>query len=157
MNEYEQEVQAQWGNTDEYRQSNERTAKYTHADFAAAKVDQEAVTERFATAFGNGVNCQSPEVQEIVLAHRAAISKWFYECSVEMQRNLAVMYINDERFKKYYDGRVRGLAQYVHDAIMAKSVQLDIEAICIHNFYPGCYKVVCEFGFVIILGIKLGV
>ena len=122
MNEYEQEVQAQWGNTDEYRQSNERTAKYTHADFAAAKVDQEAVTERFATAFGNGVNYRSPEVQEIVLSHRAAISKWFYECSVEMQQNLALMYISDERFKKYYDGRVRGLAQYIHDAIMAKSV-----------------------------------
>jgi hypothetical protein len=29
------------------------------------------------------------------------------------------MYIGDERFKKYYDGRVRGLAQYVHDAIRA--------------------------------------
>lgn len=122
MNEYEQEVQARWGNTDEYRQSNERAAKYTHADFAAAKVDQEAVTERFATAFGNGVDYKSLEVQEIVLAHRAAISKWFYECSYEMQRNLAVMYISDERFKKYYDGRVRGLAQYVHDAIMAKSI-----------------------------------
>jgi hypothetical protein len=38
-----------------------------------------------------------------------------------MQRNLAAMYINDERFKKYYDGRVRGLAQYVHDSIMAQS------------------------------------
>jgi hypothetical protein len=122
MNEYEQEVQAQWGNTDEYRQSNERTAKYTHADFAAAKVDQEAVTERFATAYGNGVDYKSAEVQEIVIAHRAAISKWFYECNIDMQRNLALMYINDERFKKYYDGRVRGLAQYVHDAIMAKNL-----------------------------------
>jgi hypothetical protein len=30
------------------------------------------------------------------------------------------MYIGDERYKKYYDGRVRGLAQYVHDAIMAQ-------------------------------------
>jgi hypothetical protein len=37
-----------------------------------------------------------------------------------MQRNLALMYIGDERFKKYYDGRVRGLAQYVHDAIMTQ-------------------------------------
>jgi len=122
MNEYEQEVQAHWGETSEYQQSTERTSRYTHADFAAAKVDQEAVTERFATAFGNGVDYKSAEVQEIVIAHRAAISKWFYDCNVEMQRNLAVMYINDERFKKYYDGRVRGLAQYVHDAIMAKSL-----------------------------------
>ena len=120
VNEYEQEVQERWGETAAFQQSQERTSKYSHSDFAAAKIDQEAVTERFATAFGNGVDCNSPEVQEIVLAHRAAISKWFYDCSIEMQKNLALMYVGDERFKKYYDGRVRGLAQYVHDAIMAK-------------------------------------
>ncbi len=119
MSEYEQEVQERWGQTEAYQQSTSRTSKYKHADFAAAKFDQEAVTERFANAFGNGVDFKSAEVQEIVLAHREAISKWFYECSVEMQRNLALMYIGDERFKKYYDGRVRGLAQYVHDAIRA--------------------------------------
>jgi len=122
VNEYEREVEERWGITESYQQSQARTSKYSHADFAAAKVDQEAVTERFATAFGNGVDCGSVEVQEIVLAHRAAISKWFYECSFEMQQNLAAMYLADERFKKYYDGRVRGLAQYVHDAIMVKSV-----------------------------------
>ena len=119
MNDYEVEVQERWGDTDAFKQSQARTSKYSHADFAAAKVDQEAVTERFATAFGNGVDYKSADVQAIVLAHREAISKWFYECSPEMQRNLALIYIGDERFKKYYDGRVRGLAQYVHDAIMA--------------------------------------
>jgi hypothetical protein len=118
MDGYEQEVQQRWGETEQYHESANRTSKYSHADFAAAKIDQEAVTERFATAFGNGVDYSSPEVQEIVVAHRAAISKWFYDCSIEMQRNLALMYISDERFKKYYDGRVRGLAQYVHDSIM---------------------------------------
>ena len=30
------------------------------------------------------------------------------------------MYVADVRFKEYYDGRVRGLSQYVHDAIMAQ-------------------------------------
>jgi hypothetical protein len=120
VSDYDDEVQQRWGNTEQFRESTDRTSKYTHADFAAAKIDQEAVTEKFATAFGNGVDYKSVEVQSIVTAHRVAISKWFYECSVEMQRNLALMYINDERFKKYYDGRVRGLAQYVHDAIMAQ-------------------------------------
>ena len=118
MSGYESEVAERWGDTAAFEQSQARTSKYSHADFAAAKVDQEAVTERFAAAFGNGVDCHSPEVQEIVLAHRAAISKWFYECDYEMQKNLALMYLSDERFKKYYDGRVRGLAQYVHDSIM---------------------------------------
>ena len=120
VNDYEAEAQERWGDTAAFQQSQARTSKYSHADFAAAKVDQEAVTERFATAYGNGVDYKSAEVQAMVVAHREAISKWFYDCSVEMQRNLAVMYIGDERFKKYYDGRVRGLAQYVHDAIMAQ-------------------------------------
>ena len=37
-----------------------------------------------------------------------------------MQKQLAIMYISDKRFKEYYDGRVCGLAQYVHDAIQAQ-------------------------------------
>mgnify|MGYP003342931474 FL=1 len=32
----------------------------------------------------------------------------------------ALLYISDQHFKEYYDGRVRGLAQYVHNAIMAQ-------------------------------------
>ena len=120
LNEYEQEAKERWGDTDAYKQSTARTSKYTKADFAAAKVDQEAATELFATAFGNSYPVTSQQAQSAVVAHRAAISKWFYECSVEMQKNLAVMYIEDLRFKAYYDGRVRGLAQYVHDAIMAQ-------------------------------------
>jgi len=120
MSEFESEVFDRWGDTPAYVESQTRTSRYTHDDFAAAKVDQEAVTEKFAIAFGNRVSFKSQEVQEIVVAHRLAITKWFYECSIDMQKNLAIMYINDDRFKAYYDGRARGLAQYVHDAIMAK-------------------------------------
>jgi TipAS antibiotic-recognition domain len=120
LNEHEQEAKERWGDTDAYQQSTSRTSKYSKADFAAAKVDQEAATELFVTAFGNSYSVSSPQAQAAVVAHRAAISKWFYECSVEMQKNLAVMYIEDHRFKAYYDGRVRGLSQYVHDAIMAQ-------------------------------------
>jgi hypothetical protein len=120
LNEYEQETKERWGDTDAYKQSTSRTTKYTKDDFAAAKVDQEAATEKFVIAFGNSYAVTSTQAQDAVHAHRAAISKWFYECSIEMQKNLAVMYIEDHRFKAYYDGRVRGLAQYVHDAIMAQ-------------------------------------
>ncbi len=119
MNEHEEEVQERWGDTDAHRESKARTSKYSHADFSLAKVDQEAVTEAFAYAFGNTLAIDSSEAQAAVVAHREAISKWFYDCSVEMQKNLALMYVQDQRFKKYYDDRARGLAQYVHDAILA--------------------------------------
>lgn len=120
MSEHEEEVKELWGDTEQYHQFNVRTAKYSHADFALAKIDQEAVTEQFAYAFGNHFSITSSESQAAVIAHRKAISKWFYDCSVEMQKNLALMYVQDQRFKKYYDDRVHGLAQYVHDSILAQ-------------------------------------
>ena len=118
MHEFQSEVQERWGDTDAYRQNKSKTSKYSKDDFEAAKVDQEAATELFVYAFGNSLPIDSPKAQEAVKAHRDAITKWFYDCSVDMQKNLAVMYIQDPRFKEYYDGRVRGLAQYVHDAII---------------------------------------
>ena len=120
MSLYEEEVQARWGDTDAYRQSTAKTSKYSRQDFAAAKVDQEAATELFVYAFGNSLPIDSDKTKAAVLAHRQAITKWFYDCSVEMQKNLAVMYVEDPRFKEYYDWRVKGLAQYVHDAIWAQ-------------------------------------
>ena len=118
MHEFENEVHERWGDTEAYRQSTSKTSKYSKEDFEAAKVEQEAATELFVYAFGNSLPIDSPKAQEAVKAHRYAITKWFYDCSVDMQKNLAVMYIQDPRFKEYYDGRVRGLAQYVHDAIV---------------------------------------
>jgi hypothetical protein len=120
MDEYEKEVIERWGDTDAFKQSSARTSKYTQSDFAAAKIDQEAATELFVYAYGNGLPVNSERAQAAVIAHRDAISKWFYDCTVEMQKNLALMYLADPRFKKYYNGRVNGLAQYVHDAILAQ-------------------------------------
>ena len=120
MNEYESEVRQRWGDTAAYKESEARTSKYSQKDFQLAKADQEAATELFVYAYGNSLPIRSEKAQAAVVAHRAAITKWFYDCSVEMQKNLALMYITDPRFKEYYDGRVRGLAQYVHDAITAQ-------------------------------------
>ncbi len=120
MSQFESEVQQRWGDTEAYRQSQAKTSKYSKDDFEAGKVDQEAATELFVYAFGNSLPIDSPKAQEAVRAHRDAITKWFYDCSVDMQKNLALMYIEDPRFKEYYDGRVRGLAQYVHDAIYSQ-------------------------------------
>lgn len=120
MNQYESEVRERWGDTDAYKQSIARTSKYSKVEMDAAKADQEAATELFVYAFGNGLPIDSEHTRNAVIAHRDAITKWFYDCSVEMQKNLALMYLEDPRFKAYYDGRVRGLAQYVHDAIMAQ-------------------------------------
>ncbi len=120
MKEYESEVKNRWGDTLAYKQSSEKTSRYTSDDFAQAKADQEAATEALFLCFTNSKAIDSEEAQKAVFAHRDAISKWFYDCSPEMQKNLALIYVSDERFRKYYDDRAKGLAQYVHDAIVAQ-------------------------------------
>ena len=120
MHDYGNEVQERWGDTDAYKQAQSKSSKYSKEDFQEAKVDQEAATELFVYAFGNSLPIDSDKTKAAVIAHRDAITKWFYDCSIEMQKNLAVIYLQDLRFKEYYDGRVRGLAQYVHDAIQAQ-------------------------------------
>ena len=99
MNEYEKEVQERWGNTDAYKQSTLRTSKYSAEDFQKAKVDQEAATEAFAFCFGNGMSVTSHEAQQAVIAHREAISKWFYDCSIEMQKKSCNHVSRDERLR----------------------------------------------------------
>jgi MerR family transcriptional regulator, thiopeptide resistance regulator len=50
--------------------------------------------------------------------HRAGIER-FYDCSDEMHVCLAQMYLVDERFIRYYDAVEPGLAQFVHDIVVA--------------------------------------
>jgi len=38
MDQFEDEARERWGDTQAYAQSQSRTSKYTHEDFAAAKV-----------------------------------------------------------------------------------------------------------------------
>ncbi len=60
---------------------------------------------------------------DAVEAHRQQISRDFYECSYEMHRGLAEMYIADPRFTGNYEKVAQGLAQYVHDAILANAAR----------------------------------
>lgn len=49
--------------------------------------------------------------------HRLAIDTWFYPCSVEMQKQLAEMYISDSRFTSQYESQRVDLAQFIRNAI----------------------------------------
>jgi hypothetical protein len=57
-----------------------------------------------------------PEVQALIERHYQGI-KFFYDCSLEMYRNLGAMYVNDPRFTATYDKVKPGLAVFLRDAI----------------------------------------
>ncbi len=122
-NPYEAEAKERWGNTDAYKTSVARTSKYTAEDWVKQQAEQQVVIDLFIAAMNASLPAVSEEAMAAAEAHRMLIDKWFYPCNFEMHSGLAEMYVADERFAKHYNGQAAGLAQYVHDAIIANALK----------------------------------
>lgn len=119
--EWADEARERWGETEAYQQSQRRTADYTKEDWARLKTEADEGLRAFADALTGGRPATGPEATALAEQHRQYISRWFYDCSIETHRGLAQMYIADARFAQMYDAVRPGLAQYVHDAIIANA------------------------------------
>jgi DNA-binding transcriptional MerR regulator len=117
--EYQAEARERWGDTDEWQQSRERTARYTKEDWVAIAAETDAVNAAFVAAKRSGAAPDSDAARAAAAAHGRHIHERFNDLSPEMHRCLAQTYLADERFTAYYDDLEPGLAQYVHDAITA--------------------------------------
>ncbi len=120
---HDEEAHARWGDTDAYRESARRTARYTKADWERIKAEGAAVTARFAAALRAGLTPDSAEAMDAAEAHRRQIDETFYPCPHEMHAGLAQMYVADPRFAATYEAVEPGLARFVHDAIVANAAR----------------------------------
>ena len=120
---YEEEVQESWGETDAYAQSKRRTSSYTKDDWLRIKAEGEDVDERFASALAAGVPADSEQAMDLAEEARQQISRHYYDCPPEMHASLGRMYVEDERFTAHYDQRAAGLAQYVSTANQANAAR----------------------------------
>ena len=125
--EHEAEAQERWGDTDAYRESRRRTSSYGKADWLQIKAESEEVVARLLRAMQEGLAPTSTEAMDAAEAHRAGISRWFYDCDYAMHRGLADMYVADPRFTAHYDDKAPGLAAYVHDAVHANADRADAD------------------------------
>lgn len=116
--EYAVEAEQRWGQTDAWKQSQQRAAGFTKQDWIDIKAEGDALLQALAEAKRDGVQPGSPVAHELVARHRAAIER-FYDFGGEMHRNLVEMYVADERFTRYYDDVEPGLAQFVRDIVIA--------------------------------------
>jgi len=71
-----------------------------------------------------GLAPDSEEAMDAAEAHRQQISRSFYDCTPEIHTGLAEMYLADPRFSATYEAIAPGMAQYVHDAILANAARL---------------------------------
>lgn len=118
---YEAEARERWGETEAYRQSQNRTKNYTKDDWLAIKRENQENTERLAALMTAGVPATSVEAMDLAEEHRQHISRWYYDCSYEIHRGLGQMYVDDPRFTATYEAAGQGFARYLRDAIIANA------------------------------------
>jgi DNA-binding transcriptional MerR regulator len=119
--EHEAEAHERWGDTDAYRESQRRTSSYSKDDWLQIKAESEQIEGRLLRVMQAGLAPTSQEAMDAAEAHRASISRWFYDCGYDVHRGLADMYVADPRFTAHYDDRAAGLAAFVRDAVHANA------------------------------------
>jgi MerR family transcriptional regulator, thiopeptide resistance regulator len=120
---YADEVRDRWGDTEAYRQSAERTSSYGKQDWLRIQAEQADVETQLAAAMTAGLPADGPAAMDLAEAHRALISRYFYDCPSGLHLGLGEMYLADPRFTAHYEERAPGLAQYLHDAILANAAR----------------------------------
>jgi len=117
---YEDEAKRLWGDTNQYRQSQQRTKGFGRQDWSDTLEEASKIAARFADLKRAGSDPDSPEALALAEEHRQHINR-FYECSPSMHTALADMYVSDARFSDYWDNFEPGLSDYVNTAIHANS------------------------------------
>ena len=114
---YSTEARKRWGNTDAYREHEQKTKNYTKEKRAEANDGLMAIFAEFAAFKDSGVSAESAEAQAMVAKLQAHITANYYTCTDEILAGLGTMYVADERFKKNIDKYGDGTAKFAADAI----------------------------------------
>ena len=116
-NKYSLEAYERWGNTDAYREHEQKTKNYTKERWTEANDGLMAIFAEFAACKDSGAGATSAEAKALVAKLQAHITANYYTCSDEILVGLGKMYVSDERFKKNIDKYGEGTAEFVSEAI----------------------------------------
>lgn len=117
---YEVEAEQRWGDTEAWRQSQERTAAFTEDDWRRVKADTDALNTRLAAAFAAGVTPGSAEADGLAEDHLASM-RTFYDADHAMHRQVASLYTDDERYARPYEELAPGLAAWLRAIVDANA------------------------------------
>ena len=117
MKNYDNEVRSRWGDTDAYREQEQKTKNYTKETWTEANDGLMAIFAEFAACMDGGVTADSEEAQAIVVKLQDHITAHYYTCTDEILAGLGKMYVADERFKKNIDKYGEGTAEFASKAI----------------------------------------
>lgn len=128
---YAREAEERWGDTEQWAQSQQRTAAMSKEDWQQVKAGGDALNADLAAAKREGVEPGSSQANALAERHREMIGT-FYDCTYSMQVCLGQLYVDDERFTATYDDIEPGLATWLREVIRenARANGLDPDTAC---------------------------
>ena len=111
------EARERWGNTEAYREHEQKTKNYTKEKWTEANDGLMAFFAEFAACKDIGASADSDEAQALVAKLQDHITANYYTCTDEILAGLGKMYVADERFKKNIDKYGDGTAVFAATAI----------------------------------------
>ena len=114
---YSKESLERWGNTEAYREHEQKTKNYTKEKWTEANDGLMAIFAEFAACKDSGASADSVEAQALVAKLQTYITENYYTCTDEILAGLGKMYVADKRFKKNIDKYGEGTAEFAAEGI----------------------------------------
>ncbi len=118
-----EEAEERWGDTEQWRQSQQRVAAMSPQQMADVMAEVVAHAARMAGAMQAGVAPTSTQGMDLAEEARLHIDRHFYDCPPQMHVGLGEMYVTDPRFTAFYDTHADGLAVWFREAIVANAAR----------------------------------
>ncbi|MBS4534165.1 MerR family transcriptional regulator [Clostridium sp. D2Q-14] len=112
---YGKEVRGKYGD-DVVDKSNKKLEKMTQEEYDRVTTLEKEFIEKLKKAFESD-DPKSELAQKAVDLHRQWLSFFWDDYSKEAHAGLAQMYIDDEKFRLYYDKEKPGMAKFLRDAV----------------------------------------
>ncbi len=114
---YGKEIREKYGE-DQVKASNEKFKALTKVQHEELELLNKDIATTLKAAVQTG-DVESELAKQVVEMHKSWLMFYWPSYSPEQHRGVTQMYVEDERFKKYYEDIVEGGAQFLRDAVWA--------------------------------------
>ncbi|MCG8482790.1 MAG: MerR family transcriptional regulator [Clostridia bacterium] len=110
---YKEEAIEKYG--DMAKASYDRVSQYSKTQWKAIEEEAKEIYSGLAENMNKGA--EDEIVQQLIAQWRNHITKYYYDCTIEIFKGLGQLYVTDERFTKNIDKTKEGLASFMKEAM----------------------------------------
>ena len=115
---YRTEVETKWSN-DAYMRSKKAFSNMSKDDYTHFRDLENKILLGLKIAYNEKLKLNAPEMRKIAKMHQEWITMAWGTYNEDAHFQLVDLYVQDDRFKSYYDKYQDGLAQLLRDAVQA--------------------------------------